>query len=275
MCVRQYKTNLFVYLQPSSPIYKHEERAMVLEYQLPREYQKMENKIAQVPQKPALASSSSKAKIVPLSIHTNEKVQPPSIDYDYFACTSADTCQFFLRGAVIPALFHSDVRACIYDPPSCPSFFNNDYFQAMDAPSTSPRSTPGSRSISPASIPSPDPAAPTLASNPTYEHEQEEERAPALPATIAAISSQTFGDHLDSSENYAGWISEREEASVFAQYRMDCHDYLHALAVAQGIPLDRAWDEMQVRRWRWGLLERQAKGDVINTVRGRRGAICC
>lgn len=244
---------------------------MVLEYQLPREYLKIKYKMAQFSQNPALASSSSKYNI----ITTNETAQPPSTVHDDFVCTSPETCELLLRDAATLSLFHSDIRTCIYDPQSSPPFFNNDLFLTTDLPSTSSRSPPSSRSISPASVPLLDPAAPTPALDPAYEHEHEQQQAPALPATTAAMSSQTFEDYRDSNENHAGWVSKREEASMFAQYRMDCHDYLHDLAVVQGISLDRAWDEMQVRRWRWGLLERQAKGDVIDTVRGRRGAMGC
>lgn len=231
--------------------------------------------MAQLSQKPALASSSSKPKIITLAMHTNKIAQPPSTDHDDFTCTSAETCKYILRDAATLYLFHSDVRSCIYDPRFSPPFFNNDYFLTMDTPSTASRSTSDSRSISPASVPLPDPAAPTLASNSEYEHEyeQEQEEAPELTATMAAKYSQTLENYLGSSENDVDRDSEREEASTFAQYRVDCHDYLHGLAMAKGISLDRAWDEMQVRRWRWGLLERQAKGDAIDTVSSRRGAI--
>lgn len=250
---------------------------MVLEYQLPREYQKMKNKMAQLSQKPALASSSSKPKIITLAMHTNKIAQPPSTDHDDFTCTSAETCKLILKDAATLSLFHSDVRTGIYDPRFSPPFFNNDYFLTMEASFTTSKSTSDSRSISPASVPLPDPAAPTLVSNSVYEHEyeqeQEQEQAPELTATMAAIPSQTLEDYLGSRENDVDWDREREEASTFAQYRVDCHGYLHGLAMAEGISLDRAWDEMQIRRWRWGLLEGQAKGGAIDTMSSRRGAI--
>ncbi|KAL4787816.1 hypothetical protein BJX76DRAFT_353856 [Aspergillus varians] len=168
-------------------------------------------------------------------------------------CTSTETCASLL-GTVTLSLFYSDIRDCIYDPQHNPPFFQNIHQLDLNevARPAYPRSGPGSRGISPRSVPQPGDDA-TLSLNSA--------REPVPEIIITRMPSQALQDYLYSSENGIRMTGEEreEEARMFAQYKMHYHDYVHDLALIQGISISRAWDEIDVRRWRRGLEEIRAR----------------
>ncbi|KAL4805971.1 hypothetical protein BDV18DRAFT_160831 [Aspergillus unguis] len=63
------------------------------------------------------------------------------------------------------------------------------------------------------------------------------------------------------------------EAEAFAQYKRHYHAMLHQVAGERGASVSQAWEEIEMRRWRWTLAHNRNGRELTGSARERRGAI--
>ncbi|KAL4753790.1 hypothetical protein BDW72DRAFT_13496 [Aspergillus terricola var. indicus] len=166
---------------------------------------------------------------LPGSISTNK---------DSNCCPTSREC-IHLISNINPSIFYKDTLARFYDPRYEPAFSNPEILHP-DHEAERANPAPGdreSRFVSPSS---------------SSDSDTKSERGPG----IAHEDYLTFLDNSASGSD----ISRREsEVRAFARYKKRYHEYLHEIALVKGMSIERAWEEIECRRWRWGLEDKRVR----------------
>ncbi|KAL4760253.1 uncharacterized protein BDW70DRAFT_69217 [Aspergillus foveolatus] len=161
-----------------------------------------------------------------------------SSNKDNDRCPSSHRCTHLLS-KITPYIFYKDTLARFYDPRYEPAFSNPKILHP-DHEAVTANPAPGdgeSRPVSPGS---------------TSYSDTKTER-------VTGIAYEDYLTFLDNSASGSG-ISRREsEVRAFARYKQCYHEYLHEIASVKGMSVERAWEEIESRRWRWGLEENRVK----------------
>ncbi|KAL4974345.1 hypothetical protein BDW66DRAFT_90373 [Aspergillus desertorum] len=184
-----------------------------------------------------------------LLIPLRHRLDHISSHMDNNRCPTPRQCTRLLAN-ITPSIFYRDTLARFYDPRYEPSFSDPRILHPDHEAGMADAAPPDGEST---------PASPISSSC----LDIEAERAPG-------IAYEDYLTFLDNSASGSGMCRRENETRAFARYKKRYHEYLHDLAMARGMSIERAWEEIESRRWRWGLEEKRVRR---GEYRERRGAI--
>lgn len=161
-----------------------------------------------------------------------------SSNKDNDCCPSSPRCTDLLSN-ITPSIFYKDTLARFYDPRYEPAFSNPKILHP-DHEVVTANPAPGdgeSRPVYPGST--------------SY--------SDTKPERVTGIAYEDYLTFLDNSASGSGITRWESEVRAFARYKKRYHEYLHEIASVKGMSVERAWEEIESRRWRWGLEESRAR----------------